>query len=430
MVSWGEPTFDRLVAAPPEPLTSSFRVSHGMVLNLLDRPGDGRAALDGLIDRSYETDAAKERHHERAAAIEAALRDGGIIEELDEPDDRGRTVRVTVDLQAEFALDQPLAPFALAALDLLDPESPTWALDVVSVIESVLDDPRPVLAAQRNKARGEAVAAMKAEGLDYDERMAELEDVDHPKPLADLLQPMYEVYRGAHPWVAEHELRPKSVVRDLYERAMDFGDLVRHYDLARSEGTVLRYLSDAYKALVRTVPMDTKTDELWDLIEWLGELVRQVDSSLLDEWEALQHPEAVDELPSEAPVDTRPRPVTENRRAFTVLVRNALFQRVELAAGRRWDALADLDGDDGWRADRWAEAFAPYFAEHDEIGIGPDARNPAMLTITEEPGRWLVRQTLDDPAGDRAWSIYGEVDLAASDESGTAIVHVTAVTEA
>src|SRR5690606_37502418 len=157
---------------------------------------------------------------------------------------------------------------------------------------------------------------------------------------------------------AEHPLRPKAVVRDLYERAMDFGEYVRFYDLARSEGTVLRYLSDVYRALIRTVPMDTKTDELWDIIEWLGELVRQVDSSLLDEWEALQTPA---DVPVEQPVDTKPRPVTANRRAFVVLVRNALFQRVEHIAHRQWHELEVLDGDEGWTASRWFEAMAPCY---------------------------------------------------------------------
>jgi superfamily II RNA helicase len=425
-ISWGQPTWDRLVDAPPEPLTSSFTVSHGMLLNLLDRPGDGRAALDRLLDENYETDTNRAKHRLRAEEIEASLRDAGVLEELDEPDDRGRRIRVTFDLQAEFALDQPLAPFALAALDLLDPESPEWPLDVVSVIEAVLEDPRPVIVAQRDKAKGEAVARMKADGMEYEERMAELDKIEHPRPLADLLGPMFDVYRQAHPWVAEHPLRPKSVARDLFERAMGFGDFVRYYGLARSEGTVLRYLSDVYKALIRTVPMDTKTDELWDVIEWLGELVRQVDSSLLDEWESLQHPE---DAPTEVPVDARPRAVTENRRAFTVLVRNALFLRVELASRRNWDALGDLDGDDGWNAARWREAFEPYFAEYATLGIGPDARNPAMLRIEEHPDRWDLRQILDDPAAERAWSIRATVDLAASAEAGEPVVHVEAVTE-
>ena len=426
MVSWGQPTFDRLVAAAPEPLTSSFQVTHTMLLNVLDRPGDGRAALARLLDDNYETETNKARHVERAAEIERTLFDAGVVEELDEPDHRGRTVRVTVDLQAEFALNQPLSPFALAAFELLDPESETYALDMVSVVEAVLDDPRPVIAAQVSKAKGEAVAQMKAAGMEYEERMAELEKITHPKPLVELLDPMFEVYRQSHPWVADFPLRPKSVARDLYERAMDFSGYVRFYQLARSEGTVLRYLTDAYKTLLRTIPVEAKTEELWDLIEWLGELVRQVDSSLLDEWEELRSPADVS---TEGPLDTAPRPVTANRRAFMVLVRNALFQRVELIAHRRWHELDELDAEDGWTAERWFEALAPYFEEHDTLGIGPDARNPSWLQIGEKPDTWSVRQVLDDPAGDHAWSITAEVDLRASDEAGTAVVHITGAGE-
>jgi len=428
MVSWGQPTFDRLVAAPPEPLTSSFTVSHGMLLNVLDRPGDGRAALARLLEDNYETELNRSKHVEHAAQIERALLDAGVVEELDQPDDKGRTIRVTIDLQAEFALNQPLAPFALAALDLLDPESPTHALDVVSVIESVLDDPRPVIAAQVSKAKGEAVAQMKAAGMEYEERMTELEKITHPQPLADLLNPMFEVYREGRPWVAEHPLRLKSVARDLYERAMDFSEYVRFYNLARSEGTVLRYLTDAYKTLIRTVPMDAKTDELWDIVEWLGELVRQVDSSLLDEWEELVDPTkpALSAAAGTALVDAAPPPVTANRRAFTVLVRNSLFQRVEHIHNRQWKELEVLDGEDGWTAARWFEALTPYFETYPTIGIGPDARNPALLLIDEEPDTWTVQQILHDPEDHHDWRITATVDLRASDEAGTAVVHVTA----
>ncbi|CAN5901747.1 DEAD/DEAH box helicase [soil metagenome] len=438
VVSWAEPTFDRLAAAEPEPLTSSFSVSHAMLLNVLDRPGDGRGALHRLLTDNYESESDRERHLARAAEIEVALLDAGVVEELDGPDDRGRTVRVTIDLQADFALNQPLAPFALAALDLLDPDADTHALDVVSVIESVLEKPRPVIAAQVNKAKGEAVAQMKAQGMEYEERMAELESITHPKPLAEVLEPMFEVYRQSHPWVADHPLAPKSVVRDLWERAMDFGDYVRFYQLARVEGTVLRYLTDAYRTLVKTVPEDAKTDELLDLTEWLGEIVRQVDSSLLSEWEQMRDPEtaagpaatpAATVRPTEEPIEVTPPPVTSNRRAFTVLVRNALFQRVELAATRRWDLLGELDGDDGWTTERWFEAFGPYWDEYGTVGIDGDARKPALLLIDEHPDRWEVRQLIADPAGDHGWSITATVDLAASDEAGTAVIRIGAVGE-
>jgi hypothetical protein len=374
-----------------------------------------------LLEDNHEERPAQLRHIRRAIAIYRALLAADVVERLATPDEEGRTVRLTVDLQSDFALNQPLSPFALAAIELLDPDSPTYPLDVVSVIEATLDDPRPVLLAQRFKARGEAVAAMKAEGIDYDERMELLDEVTWPKPLAELLEAAFEMYRRAHPWVADYELSPKSVARDMYEQAMSFPEFVGYYGLARSEGLVLRYLADAYKALRQTVPAEAKTGELDDLVEWLGELVRQVDSSLLEEWEQLRDPALV------AAIDERPPPVTANRRAFRVLVRNALFRRVELAALRRYDELGQLDADAGWDAERWAGALEAYFAEHDFLGTGPDARGPGLLIVEEHPTRWTVRQIFDDPAGDHDWGITAEVDLGASDDVGTAVVRLVTV---
>ena len=260
-----------------------------------------------------------------------------------------------------------------------------------------------------------------------------LEEVTHPQPLAELLAAAYEIYRKGHPWVADYAVRPKSVARDMSERAMTFVEYVGHYGLARSEGLVLRYLADAFKALRQTVPVSARTEELTDLIEWLGELVRQVDSSLLDEWEHLRDPAGAGGpsgaragLGSGETAD-EPPPVSANRRAFRVLVRNALFRRVELAALRRWADLGELDGAAGWDAAAWQRALEPYFAAYDGIGTGADARGPALLMVDERPGRWVVRQILDDPAGDHDWGISAEVDLAASDQAGAAVVHVTAV---
>jgi hypothetical protein len=280
-----------------------------------------------------------------------------------------------------------------------------------------------VLSAQHFKARGEAVAAMKAEGIEYEERMDLLEAVTYPRPQADLLEAAYNIYKRGHPWVADHELSPKSVARDMYERAMTFAEYISFYGLARSEGLVLRYLADAYKAMRQTVPEEARTEELADLIEWLGELVRQVDSSLIDEWERLRNP--VEEAAHLAA--DRPPAVTGNKRAFRVLVRNALFRRVELAALRKWEELGELDGDDGWDAQAWAEALSAYYAEHDEIGTGANARGPAMLIIDESPGIWSARQIFDDPAGDHDWGFSAAVDLAASDEAGVAVIKVTSV---
>ncbi|OZM75304.1 DEAD/DEAH box helicase [Amycolatopsis antarctica] len=425
-VNWTDSTFERLVAAEPEPLTSSFQVSHSMLLNVIARPGDAFASMRHLLEDNHSDRATQRKLILRAIANFRALLSAGVVERLDQPDEQGRRVRLTVDLQFDFALNQPLSPFALAAIELLDRESPSYALDVVSIVESTVDDPRPVLSQQQFKARGEAVAEMKMQGIEYDERMELLENVTYPKPLEEMLDAAYETYRRGHPWVADYALSPKSVVRDMYERAMNFVEYVGFYSLARSEGLVLRYLANTYDALRHTVPDEAKTEPLQDLIEWLGELVRQVDSSLLDEWEALRHPDSEDPHAPPA-LPEGPPPVTRNERAFRVLVRNQLFRRVELAARRAYADLGELDAATGFDAETWAEAMGDYFEEHDTLGIGPDARGPALLLIEKEPELWRVRQIFDDPQGHHDWGISAEIDLAASDEAGAAVVTVTAV---
>jgi hypothetical protein len=383
-----------------------------------------------LLTDNHEDRASQRALIHRAIQIYRALLAGGVVEQLAEPDEQGRRARLTVDLQFDFALNQPLSPFALAAIGLLDMESPSYPLDVLSVIESTLDNPRQVLSAQQFRARGEAVAQMKADGIEYDTRMELLDQVTWPKPLEELLEHAYGVYRQGHPWVADHELAPKSVVRDMYERSMTFTEYIGHYQLSRSEGLVLRYLADAYKALRQTVPEDVKTEELIDLEEWLGELVRQVDSSLIDEWERLRNPDAtIDEI--ERAAADRPPAVTANVRAYRVLVRNALFRRVELSALGHYEELGELDADSGWDAAAWEDAVEPYFDEYDEIGTGADARGPALLIIDQSPaetaGVWKLRQIFDDPAGHHDWGISAEADLDASDEAGTAVLRITSV---
>ncbi|MFB4193740.1 DEAD/DEAH box helicase [Streptomyces carpaticus] len=427
-VNWSQSTFEKLIASEPEPLTSRFRVTHAMLLSVIARPGNAFEAMRRLLEDNHEPRRAQLRHIRRAIAIYRSLLDGGVVERLPEPDSQGRIVRLTVDLQADFALNQPLSTFALAAFEVLDPESPSYALDMVSVVESTLDDPRQILAAQQNKARGEAVAAMKADGVEYEERMERLMDISYPKPLEELLFHAYGVYRRSHPWVGDHPLSPKSVVRDMYERAMTFSEFVSTYELARTEGIVLRYLAGAYKALEHTVPDDLKSEDFQDITAWLGELVRQVDSSLLDEWEQLANPAEEDAEQAQERAD-QVKPVTANARAFRVLVRNALFRRVELAAWDRTAELGELDGEAGWDAERWARAMDAYWEEYDELGTGPDARGPKLLSIEERPqdGLWRVRQTFADPAGDHDWGITAEVDLTASDAEGRAVLQVVDV---
>ncbi|MGU3643322.1 DEAD/DEAH box helicase [Microbacterium sp. C23T] len=438
VVNWGLGSFERLVEAEPEPLVPQLQLTAAMLINVIARGGDVFANVRSLVFDNHEPRARRYELARRAIAIFRTLLTADVVE-IDRsagPDASEPSIRLTVDLQPNFALNQPLSPFALAAIELLDPDDTStgsvtgggtgtghYALDVVSVIEATLDDPRPILSQQEFKARGEAVAAMKADGIEYDERMALLEEVTYPKPLEELLAQSYEVFASSQPWVRDFELSPKSVVRDMFERALSFSELISLYQLARSEGLVLRYLSDAYRAVRQTVPAEAQTDDLHDLVAWLGEVVRQVDSSLVDEWEALINP--VDD-PSAPVVPPAPPSVLTNRRAFGVLVRNELFRRVQLAALQRDEELVELDPEVDWPA-----ALDAYFDDHDEILTGGAARSPRLVTVDEtdaaESGLWRVEQTIDDPAGDHDWRIRGVVDLAASEEAGTAVVRVTEV---
>ncbi len=429
-VSWGEPSFRKLIDAVPETLTSHMQMTSAMMLNVIARGGDVFANMRALV---YDNHEPRKRQRElalRAIGIYRTLRESGIVEKTPDGD-----IRLTVDLQPNFALNQPLSPFALAAFELLDPDptagtgTGSYALDMISIVESTLDDPRAVLSQQEFLARGEAVAAMKSEGIEYDERMELLEQITYPKPLDELLSAAFETFSAAQPWIRDFELHPKSVVRDMYERAMSFGEYVAYYKIARSEGVVLRYLSDAYRAASQTIPEEFKDEDLRDLIEWLGELVRQVDSSLLDEWEELVA--GVDNgrfdphAPDEPIVPPAPKRLTSNIRAFRILVRNELFRRVQLAARDDVDGLAELDP--GFGADAWSDALDGYFADHDEILTGADARSSKLLILTEGPTTWTARQILDDPAGDHDWGITATIDLAESDDAGQAVVTVTGV---
>jgi len=426
-ISWGEGAFERLVAAQPEPLVPQLQLTAAMLINVIARGGDVAANVAALVFDNHQLRARRFELARRALGILRTLRDAGVVTLSPDPDGTalGVEIRLEVELQPNFALNQPLSPFALAAIELLDPETSEqgtghYALDVVSIIESTLDDPRPILSQQEFRARGEAVAAMKQEGIEYEERMALLEDVTWPKPLEELLSHAFERFAASQPWVRDFELRPKTVVRDMFERSMSFGEYVALYQLARSEGLVLRYLSDAFRAIRQTVPEEAKNEELLDLIEWLGELVRQVDSSLVDEWAELVDPAA--HLPEdEAPVvPPAPPSVVTNRRAFTVLVRNELFRRVQLAALDREEELVELDPEAGWPG-----ALDAYYAEHDAIGTGPAARSPRLVTIDESDastGIWRAEQTVDDPAGHHDWRIRAVIDLEASAEAGTAVL--------
>jgi hypothetical protein len=445
VVSWTKESFERLRDAVPEPLVSKMRVDHAMILNVVNQPADPVEAMRALMEDNHEDERGRRRLSERAQALGDELGAAGVLVWLAAPDADGRTLQLALELQADFALNQPLASFALVAFDLLDPDSASYSLDVLSVVEAILDDPFPVLMAQAHKARGEAVAQMKSDGIEYDERMELLEEVSYPKPLGEPLSDLLRVHGETHPWVRESDLSPKSVVRDMYERGLTFTQFVAFYGLARSEGLVLRYLSNAYRALRHTVPEDVKTDELDAIVEWLGETVRQTDSSLLDEWEALTDPESVARAAAAMAAGEAlppPRPISANTRAFTVMVRNAMFQKVQLASRDDVDGLAQLEaaaaaltdppGKVTMAADAWEAALGAYWDEYDSIQTGPDARSPQLLMIDQTPPDiapaarwWTVRQIIDDPDAHHDFAIVATVDLAASDAVGEPVIRTT-----
>lgn len=420
-VSWSENTFLRLTEAEPEQMNSQFKVSNSMLINVLERHGDAYDHLRHLIRTNHDPRAKQNQDILTLLALLRGLVDAGLVKRREAPDRYGRTYHLTRELPRDFALNQPLAPFALAALSLLDPESDTFTLDVISVFEAILDDPRPILRAQQHEARGEEIAALKADGVDYTERMALVEDVTHPKPLEELLDQAYETFAQTQPWVKEFELSPKSVVREMIEKAMTFSDLVALYSLSRSEGVVLRYLTDAWRTLRQSVPDEYMTEQLGDVIEWLGELIKQVDSSLIDEWARMgseNTPISEEALERELAFGVEdPSALTANRRAFTVMVRNFFFRLVDLFALEKEDQLAAMVSHLEEAPD-FPAAMDDYFDEYADLDAGQAARGAEFFRLTENGRRWEVRQILKDPEGDNSYAFVGTVDLDASDAAG------------
>lgn len=418
-VGWNDQTFQRLVEAAPETLRPRLRITHSMVLAEVEQGGDALARVLRLIDDSMQSDEEKVQLRTRCHEIFATLIDAGVVTRTDDGEG-GVTFSTTVDLPEDFALDQPLSPFLLAALELLDPEDEGYALDLISMVEATLEDPPQILRAQQREARDKAMAEMKAEGIDYEERIEKIQDVTYPKPLEDLLAAAYESYVAEVPWAADYALSCKTVLRDMVESASDFKGYIQRLGIARSEGTLLRYLSDAYRVLSRTVPADKLDDRLQSIVAWLGMVVRTVDSSLVDEWAGSQSKEVDAGAAPEAGDQ-----VVRDRRAVTLLVRNALFRRVRLLAVRDDRTLGDLDGDWAWPMLRWRQAIEDFYQVHDEVVLDGDARSWDFLTIDDEDEKpdhvWHVRQMVKDADDDRDFGIAADVDLDATQEEGEVI---------
>ncbi len=476
-VTWNEDTFTRLIESEPETLKPRLRITHSMVLAEVEQGGDAWERVLALIDASLQTPEEKAKLKGRAAEIFATLIDAGVVvreacgtdadanggnvdsipavslteapenlEELraldaecDEKDDANDEVSrsiveegtatghpldgaanyfLTVDLPEDFALDQPLSPFLLAALELLDPESPAYTLDLISMVEATLEDPKQILRAQERRARDAAMNAMKAEGVDFEERLDRLQEITYPKPLEEMLDVAFATYCAQVPWANDYELSPKSVLRDMLETGCDFKSYIAQYKIARCEGILLRYLTEAYRSLDRTVPVERRTEELDDIVSWLGLVVRSVDSSLVDEWaNAGMEPGA-------APIKHGDE-VVADRRGMTLMVRNTLFQRVRLAALDRADALGDLDVDWGFGESRWARVLDAFYEAHEDLLTDADARSTAFLEIDESDEQtdhvWHVHQVFHDSDGDHDFGIMADVDLDAT-QDGDGIV--------
>jgi superfamily II RNA helicase len=419
-VGFGRETFERLASSPPEMLVSRFRVTYGMVVSLLQRGeeerirGTGYRLVAELVEHAHEDVRRKRALRRDAARVFRSLRRAALVQRVFDVDAGAPTVRVSPELQREFSLHQSLGLYVVDALGLLERDSPDYARDVVTLVEAVLEDPRPILQQQEKRARDELLARLKAEGVEYEERIARLQVVTHPKPNEEFLRASFTFFCERHPWLADEPLRPKSVAREMWEGYEDFDNYVRRYGIQRSEGLLLRYLSQLHNTLVRSVPEAARDDELWDAIGFFRALLARVDSSLVEEWEELLRPgEPRGDRPPAAP---QPYDLARHPRALAARIRGEMHQLVRALAARDFEGAVGCvrqDPDDRWDEPRLEAALAPFFAEHARIVFEPRARTADKTLIKPAvPRRWDVHQVLCDPEGDDLWQVEGEVDLA------------------
>jgi superfamily II RNA helicase len=418
-VSWTRETFERLVTSPPEMLQSRFRLTHGMVVSCLQRgvdeatPGTGYRLVVDLIERAHEPPARKRGLRRDAARLFRSLRRAGLVQRVFDVEAGRPAVRISPELQRDFSLHQSLSLWVVDAVGLLDAESPEYARDVLSLVEAVLEDPRPILQQQVQHARQELLARLKAEGVPYEERIARLEEVTHPKPAEEFLRASFAFFCEKHPWLAEEPIRPKSVAREMWEGYEDFHHYVRRYGIQRSEGLLLRYLSQLHNVLVRSLPEAARNDELWDAIGFFRAMLARVDSSLVEEWEDRVRPGAA---PAAGPAPPpQPLDLARHPRALAARVRGELNQLVRALAEGDYEAAAGcvrLDPSNPWVGARFEAALAPFLAEYGRLLFDPRARTADKTLIQPAgPRRWEVHQVLCDPAGDDLWQIEGLVDL-------------------
>jgi hypothetical protein len=424
-VSWSEETFESLVRKPPETLRSRFRVDHGMVLSLLQRDADlddperrNFAALRELIAACHESEGRKQRLVAEAARLVRSLHRAGLLRMTRDKKRDHLWVSIDEELQREFSMHQPLSLYLVESLALLDPAAPEYSLQVTSLVEAILEDPKAVLYQQEDRRKRELIGRLKAEGVPYEERMARLDEVSWPKPDEELVYRALAAFREAHPLGSGATVSPKGIGRELWENYWTFNDFIRLYGLKRSEGVLLRYLSQLYKTLVQNVPETGKTAELFDIEGFLRALLEHTDSSLIEEWESLLHPELRSSRAEEREAARRALRNWElfhDPRAFTARVRAELHLLVQALSRRDWEAAATavhVDPQDRWDAERFESALAPFFERYPELLFTGEARLAERTQIEKiAPLRWEVRQILLDPESDDLWHVAGEVDL-------------------
>ncbi len=433
-IGWDVKTFERLQTAPPEGLVSRFDVSHGMLLLVLSRAADGCRALRQLIADCHEPPHRKRALRKRAWQLFRALLDRKIIDWIP-PESSGRKLRVNVELQEDFSLHQALSLYLIDTLLLLDRASPDYSFDVLTLCEAIVEDPDQILYRQIEKLKGEKVAELKAAGVAYEERMEKLDAIEHPKPLREFLYDTFNAFAAAHPWVGQDNVRPKSIAREMFERYQSFAEYVRDYGLQRSEGLLLRHLSQVWKVLSQTVPESAKTEEVVEMEDYFRELIRGIDSSLLEEWERLRNPAFVAADTADKPARPAAFDLTRGTAAFRRLVRTAIFGFLQDAAVHDWESAASrlrtgetailAEGEPASpEARRIEAAFGAYFEARERFRLDPEGRS-AKHTHWEEnrdAGEWTVAQMLVDPADQNDWEARFTVSLAESRAANRAVV--------
>jgi superfamily II RNA helicase len=424
-VNWDKQTFARLMTAQPERLTSSFSVSHGMLLNVLSRDSDGCAAMRDLIRRSHEPAKAKKAHYKRAWQLFRALLDRKIVELIPQTA-TGAKLRVNVDLQEDFSMDRTLSLYLLETIPLLDPQAPDYPMVLLTLVESILENPDAILRKQLDRVKGDAIAEMKSSGMQYDQRMEELEKLEYPKPNREFVYSTFNAFADKHPWVGQENIKPKSIAREMFEQFRSFADYIKDYELQRAEGLLLRHLTAVHKVLTQTVPDNVKTDEVREMEIYLGAMLRQVDSSLLDEWEKMRDPNYLADAtkPELRPpgAEEAARDITRDRKAFTAAIRTKIFTFLRALVLQDYEgtlailATRDRPDDKPWSTDALRTAMDAYHVDHARLRLDPTARNVQHTYVrpSEDGATWTVQQMLIDPDELNDWVTEFSVDIAQS----------------